>query len=381
MPLDEAALAAAVDKGIADAAPAAPAAIQEPSAQEGDDHELDAPEGNEPAGEGAEGAADAGDGGVAAVDGDSPPGDGSAQPVGGVVPPGAPKVVLGEDGKPIVPPGDPAAAKVPDPLNDPLPNALKKETKERITTLVGMVKETSGKLESALADRNDILGAITSTGATPTQYKQSLDYLRLVNSPSREDKKKALEMMQGEIRALATMLGEPVPGVNFLEGHADLIEAVGTGRITHQHAMELAAARASKQRVSEVEASQAQQQQAQNGYAQQVAQARADMNALGHRLKANDPHFNHRMSVIAKTFPAVIKHLHPTRWLVALEEAYNSVPAPAEPQPRATTPHSGQPPAGGGGNTPLRANNPAGGQRPAPKNLAEAIDFGIRDAR
>ena len=107
-----------------------------------------------------------------------------------------------------------------------------------------MVKETSTKLETRERDLNDLVGAIQATGATPQQYAQSLEYLRMVNSPDRSQQEQALEFMQREIATLARMLGKPVPGVNMLEGHDDLIHEVSTGRLPPERAQEIAAARA-----------------------------------------------------------------------------------------------------------------------------------------
>jgi hypothetical protein len=363
MPVDDAALAAAVNQGIADAAPSAMPASAEPSG-EGDDQDTGGDSGAleassaDGAGEGGEGSGE-GSGPVVDAPDDADPN------ATAVAAPGTDGVALGQDGKPLAADGKKpeGEAKVPDPINDPLPNALKKETKERITTLASMVKETSAKLETVTSERNDILDAIVHTGATPVQYKQSLDYLRLVNSPSREDKKAALAIMQGEIRALATMIGEPVPGVNFLEGHQDLIDAVGGGRITHQHAMELAAARASINRNVQIDQKNAETQTQQRQQADAAAQGRQALTNLGNSLKS-DPHYQYKCSVLAKTVPAALKRMHPSQWAAAFKEAYDNVPAPAAPAPRPAAATTGSPPAGGAVNRCVQATRQGRNARP-----------------
>lgn len=269
---------------------------------------------------------------------------------------------------------DKAGEKTPDPLNDPLPNALKKETKERIQTLVGMVKENTTKLERVQADHNEMMGMIQETRATPEQYGQALDYLRMVNSGDPAQQEQALAVMQRELNALARMLGKPVPGVNLLEGHDDLIQEVGTGRISAERAAEIAGAR--ERQTFQQRQGQAVQQGQQT--AQIHAQARQQLNQLGIRLQRENPTmYAAKRAVLAEALKPVFAQINPAQWAATYERAYNKLQiqpvARPNPTPTVTTPTIPQ-------NTPLRGANPAGGQRAAPKSIAEAIDFGIADA-
>lgn len=384
-PIDEAALAAAMDAGIAEAngtpptpAPAAPAA-GEPNDTSADTS-------------GADGAdAGAGDDKTDAdghASGAGVPGaDGAAVPavVPPTVPPGDGAAVLDADGKPIVKVGDPATpeVKAPDPLNDPLPNALKKETKERITTLVTMVKDLSTKEQQATSERNEILNAVLDTGSTPQQYGAALNYLKLVNSDSRIDKEQALTIMQAEVAVLARALGKPVPGVNLLEGHDDLIQEVGSGRLSPERATEIAAAREARKIEVAVSGRRTEQQRTGEQQAAVVRQGVSELNALELRLKASEPAvFAAKRAILINALKPVFKQIHPSQWADTFQRAYNELPAPAPrptPPPPAVLP--GAAPTGGGGNTPLRASNPAGGQQPAPKSMQEAIEAGIQAAR
>lgn len=385
MPIDEAALAAAVNQGIADAGASAPAPTPAPTGGN-DDAENAGGEGSDLEVSGAQSAQPDGEGtgeddgtGVGAPDGDAA-GDDAADPTGTA------PAALGADGKPVAPAGAKPDGSAPpvDPLeaalNAPIPNALKRETKERIQTLAGKVKELIPALEERNRDLEAIMNPILESGATPTQYKQSLDYLRLVNSPSRADKEKALEIMQGEIRALATMLGKPVPGVNFLEGHDDLIQAVGSGRMTHEHAMELAAARAAQGYQKKTDERVALERQSGEDQAKAVQNGRAALNQLEASLRA-DPNYLAKKAVLINQLKPVFARIHPSEWAATFHQAYLALPAPAAPA-RTAAPSAPRPaaPASGGGNTPLRASNPAGSAVPAPSSLSEAIDFGIRSA-
>lgn len=271
--------------------------------------------------------------------------------------------------------------KAPDPLNDPLPNALKRETKERITTLVGMVKEKDSTLQAVTRDRDDLVDSIVATRATPEQYTQALSYLKMVNSPNRADREQALVVMQNEIAALARMLGKPVPGVNMLEGHQDLIDEVATGRLAPERAQEIAASRAAADHQLRVGQAQTNHERTESARAESVSKAKGELNAYGAQLAASDPNYKAKATILIKSLQPVFNQIHPSHWLDTFKRAYNELPAPARAvPPPATLSRTGATPANGGGNQPLRANQPAGAARPAPTSMAEAIELGISQA-
>jgi hypothetical protein len=218
---------------------------------------------------------------------------------------------------------------------------------------------------------------ISETRATPEQYGQALDYLRLVNSTSRADREQALAFMQQEVAALARALGKPVPGVNLLEGHDDLVEDVSMGRLAPERAQEIAAARARAQH--ELRAGHAQQQQAQQQQAQQrvVAEGRQQLNALEASLKA-DPHYAAKKAILVESLRPVFQQIDPRQWAATFRRAYEKLPNPvsaaARPAPVAPAIRAPQ-------NTPLRASNPAGSARPAPSSPLEALNAGLAEAR
>ncbi len=240
-----------------------------------------------------------------------------------------------------------------------------------------MVKDLTSKHEEVARDRNDLVQYIQDTGATPQQYSQALGYLKLVNSPNRADREQALKVMQGEMTALSQMLGIPVPGVNVLEGHNDLIEEVGSGRLSPQRAAEIAAARNHQAYQQRVDNATQQSQQTAQQQAQMVQQGKQALNVLGQQLQqANPQEYAAKYPVLVKQLRPIFAKLHPSLWAQAYRDAYAALPMPAA----AITPRPPVPPTNGTGNTPLRASNPAGGQRPAPTSLQEAIGFGIADA-
>jgi hypothetical protein len=275
--------------------------------------------------------------------------------------------------------GDQAPA-AKDPLNDPLPNALKGETKERIRSLIGMVKEKDTTLQTVTRERDELMGYITETQATPEQYGQALGYLKLVNSPNRADREQALQFMQQEVAVLARMLGKPVPGVNMLEGHQDLIDEVATGRLSPERAQEIAAARAQ----AHFERRAGERREQENTVTQQQIREREAglkaLNDLGIQLRATEPNiYAAKRKILIESLKPVFKQIPPSEWAATFKRAYDALPAPAAPPPPPPPrPAAG---AGGGGNTPLRAHQPAGEARPEPKSLLDAVSAGIAEAR
>jgi hypothetical protein len=264
------------------------------------------------------------------------------------------------------------APKTKDPVNDPIPNELKKETRERIQTLVATVKSTVGERDKAVAQNREILGYIEETKATPQQYGDALNYLKMVNSGDPTQMEQALTVMQREVEALAKMLGKPVPGVDMLTGHADLQQEVTDGRISQERAEELAAAR-HRQSIQTHQVQQRQQaQQSTAASDAAIAQGRAELNAVGVEL-SSDPNFAAKNAVLVAALKPVIGRAHPSDWATIYKTAYAELKLPTAPRgvPRTQVP----------ANQPMRAKTPAGGAAKAPASLLEAIDFGIANAR
>lgn len=335
MAIDDNELAAAVAASLTEPAPAAPPPSDEPIESPPPDEPVPPPSSDEPA--------------------ELPPSD---EPIEAVKPTAVKPTAV-----------KPEVLAAADPLNDPLPNAMKRETKERITNLISMTREVTTARDTAVQQRDEVLGLIRETQATPEQYGQALDYLRMVNSTSRADREQALQMMQQEVTTLARMLGKNVPGVNFLEGHQDLIDGVGSGRIALEHAQELAAAReAAKYQQGEADART--QAQANTNWQQQARSAGvAALNTLETRLRA-DPYYAQKRPILIAQLKPVLSRIAPNQWAATFKAAYDALPAAAL-MPRA---------AAAAGNTPLRASNPAGSPAPAPKSALEAVQQALSSA-
>jgi hypothetical protein len=395
MPINDDELLAAVSSG----ADAATAPVETQTQETNTDEEID-----DTATGGADGAAD--DTGDPADTGDptDTEGDESADPAAGAEEgeaTGEDEPKLGPDGKPVqkaaaepkVGDLNPATGKpytaeeiaakkaddekaafrkqqVEDPINAPIPKYLKETTQKRMTKLVEIAKDLTGKFESAQRDRNEIIGMITETGATAAQYTQALQYLKMVNSRDPQQIQAAIGVMQAELAALSRMAGVPVAGVDNLSKHADLKAAVEAKQITQQLAEEIAAGR--EQRTVQTEQSRI-AQQTQQEQTQEHARGVAALNDIGKQLAKTDPNYRVKAQAVLAQIGDQMRQLPPSQWAQTFLVAYTTFKAPAAQRPVAPTARKPVVPK----NQPLRGNNPSGGQQAAPKSLEEAIGMGI----
>lgn len=261
---------------------------------------------------------------------------------------------------------------VKDPVNDPIPNALKKETKERIQSLIATVKTLSADKEKEVAqlraDRDDILGMITETKATPEQYGQALSYLQMVNSGDPAQQQQALAFMQQEVVSLSKILGVVVPGVDLLAGHPDLKQGVADGEISAKHAEELAAAREqAKVRTATANHSREQQQttaqsekERQDGY--------TALNVLGRELATKDGAlFTRKKDLLVTVLQESMQNSHPSKWAKIFKAAYDKLNLPAPVKKRTVVP----------ANQPLRGKNPSGGAQREAGSMLDAVNAAL----
>lgn len=285
---------------------------------------------------------------------------------------------LGPDGKPVA--KQPATGK--DPVNDPIPQGLKKETQERMVALVNTAKTLTQERDHFKAAYQEHIQYIQESRATPEQYSQAIEYIGWANSGDPAKIQKCIQFMQTELAALSKLAGVPVAGVDVLAEHADLKQKVADGALSLEDAQELAALRSSRA-LRTVHAQHTQEQNAAAERAQQERQqCMADLNNLEQELLANDPLYKTKRPAIIQALQAknpttgksLIESTHPTQWTALFLRHYALAKAPA---------HRPQPGAQGSSiprNQPLRARQPAGGQAAAPKSMLDALNAGLADA-
>lgn len=202
------------------------------------------------------------------------------------------------------------------------------------------VKDVAGlqAISQRAAERDELIGMVTETGATGEQFGQALDYIRLINSGGVD---KAIEILTGELQTLCKAAGKAMPGVfDPLQGHPDLIAEVESGEMSQARAEELAGARtrdatlAEGRKANEAAARQAQDQEAAATRAHE--DGKAAITALGHELAKNDPHYEAKLATLVPIIREISTKYPPGEWALRTELAYAKIPNPAAKVPPAT---------------------------------------------
>jgi hypothetical protein len=326
--------------------------------------ELEAPEGETPEGEQPEGETPEGE----QPEGEVEETEAQAEARGAERDPLTGKFVkkAAEEKPPVEGEKPKAEAKKPDPINDPIPKELKKDTQDRIRTLIDTTKTVTAERDEIKQNFDYMVGGIQATGATPAQYGETLSWLALFNSNDPQQQGKALELVESVAERLAILLGKDRAVGDPLGSHADLKEAVRTGKLTAEYAKEIARTRNGQQFRAELTTNANQDQQRQAQAANEEREGRAALTELEKTLMASDPDNYARKKAIL--VPALKPLMLTIPWGQRKDkflEAYRSVQLP-----KSATVVKGVPV-----NQPLRAGKqPAGGQTKAPGSMLEAMN-------
>lgn len=271
-----------------------------------------------------------------------------------------------------------AAAKKPaaeeDPINDPIPDAIKGRTRERMQKLIDTVKA-----QTEIAEQHDALfGTIQATGATPEEFAAMVGYMRAVHSNDPKDLEQAYNVLREELVGIAIKLGRPVPEVNLLreKGNEDLIKEIQDGTLTVNRAHEISIQRAAAARSQQQNQAKTQADRTTQDAATIKQQGINELNDLDKVLRAQDGNevFDYKYAKL--TTPEMKEYfqtLDPRTWVPTFKRLYSliEVPAatvaptvkPAAPKPRPMRPSA---PAGGGGASPAQ-----------PKSALEALNAAL----
>lgn len=264
------------------------------------------------------------------------------------------------------------------PIDAPIPRDLKPETQQRIRTLVKTTKELRDQVTKATADRDELISIVQDTGASPEQFGEALNLLKRLNSTAPKDQEAALDYLLKAAEEMSRRVGRPMPGVNMLKDHADLMADVQNGTITRARAEEIAAARESR-KAQDRHAEAARTAGAQT---QAVEDGKSKLTVLGQELAARDglPLYNAKAEKLIPALKPTLSKADPTLWPAIFRAAYEAIPAEAfRPKPAPAAPAAN----GGGGvpaNQPLRSRTPAGGQQKAPSSMLDAVNQALAGA-
>ncbi|GAA4401215.1 hypothetical protein [Quisquiliibacterium transsilvanicum] len=203
------------------------------------------------------------------------------------------------------------------------------------------IKQVFAEKKAMEKDLADFRQMVQSTGMTPQDFAQTLEFGRLVNSGDEKSLRLALEMVEGQRAMLYQKLGVEAPGVDLLTGHDDLKAAVENMEITRERAVELAKYRKQQQEVQQRQQVEQQTVQERQQFQQQVQQAAGSMEAYL-QTRAQEVDHPARMKVITDHFKnpdnlqRFVSTFKPDQWPAAIQMMYDNIqvqrPASA-PQP------------------------------------------------
>jgi hypothetical protein len=264
----------------------------------------------------------------------------------------------------------------------PLPENASNKTKERFERLTTGYKEVTAErdtlrteLEQAQYIADGWAQAVQKTGADVQQVATMFQYLEARNSPTPAGRRQAYETLKSELVALAKELGEEAPGVDPLEGHDDLREAVAIGSIEQSHAMELARARAAQK----FQQQQFQQHQ-QSTHAEAIASSAVNSirQYAGQKQRENEAEYQAKRGAVETYAQRIMADttVTPNQWPGLIAAYYESIPMPAA---------AAAPPAPPRVPNPIRATGVGAGKSTGlaqePKNTAEAIALAMRQSQ
>jgi hypothetical protein len=251
-----------------------------------------------------------------------------------------------------------------DPINDPIPKDLKKETSERIRTLIDTAKTTTAERDEIKQNFDYMVNGIQATGASPEQYGETLSWLALFNSRDPVQQEKALELVESVAERLATLLGKERVVGDSLAAHADLKEAVRTGKLTAEYAKEIARTRNGQQFRTELTTSATQAEQQRQQAANEEHNGRTALTELENTLRATDPDYEAKKAILVPTLKATMASVPWLQKAAKFQEAYRSLNLP-----KAAAPVKPRMPV----NQPLRAKQPSGGGVKQPSSALDAM--------
>jgi hypothetical protein len=283
------------------------------------------------------------------------------------------KVAAGAEGKEGEGKGtgkDAKDGKQPDHVNDPIPTGVAERTRERITSLVDEVKQ----LREVAENNGAMIGAIMDSGATPDEFGAMVQYLHWTHSEDPKMLESAYTLLKSELEGVALRLGKPLPEVDWLTGHADLVDAVKNGLTTRDLAIEMAMGRAQTKRTQTQAAAKTAKADTSKQAETELATATADLDKLGTELEAADPLYKQKYAVLVPKLQAEFKKIPSSQWKGKFLEEY----AKLRVAPKAAPPVIQNKPAKG---QPLRPSAPSGDAKKAPGSALDALSSAIDGMR
>lgn len=249
---------------------------------------------------------------------------------------------------------------------DELPKNTPERTRKRFESLKEKFHEIEGKYQKERDLNEGWLAQVRDTGAAPEQIGVAFQYLKALNSGTREGLEKAYEFMQGELAVLGKALGREAPGFDPLDDYSDIKQEFENGEISRERAIELAQARKARN----LESAQRELQGQKQSEHQAIEEGMKSLSALGQEL-SKDAQWKAKQSMLTPLVKTIVKTVKdPSKWAEAVRDAYAGIPdlpAPAAPDPVAVpkAPNPIRPGQGPSAGT---------GVSKKPGNIMEALD-------
>lgn len=253
------------------------------------------------------------------------------------------------------------------------PKGVGTEAQKRFQHLAGMVKERDTKLaeltetvKQSTEKIETFKAVLQESGVGPQEFEALLGYNRAMKTG---DYQRAEAWLAQQMKVVALARGRAPSTVDPLADFPDLSQAVAEQRIAPEHALEIARGRVATamQRRQQAQAQQMGQQRQQIQQAQNAALAQID--AFVAKVSASDLAWPQKEKALLDRMDWIAKNVHPSQWFSQVQQFYelvsagHVVSAPAqEAQQPANHPR------------PLRSASGAGGVKPAPTNMGQAID-------
>lgn len=237
-------------------------------------------------------------------------------------------------------PADPNAPAAPEDITA-MPEGLGAKAQERFQKLANGIKERDAQIQELTGAVGYVQQTFQQHGVQQEQFEQAVGVIGMLN---RGDYRGALQVLDDQRRQIALAIGEPLPGVDALAGHADLRQAVDGLQITEAHAIEIARARGQQQAQQQAQQTAQQAQQRQQESAQTIQRAQADVDAWWKQQAATDLDAPAIEAFLLPKLGDLLQGVPPTQWASLVKAQYNLIkesvgafrrqaPTPAAPSP------------------------------------------------
>ena len=246
-----------------------------------------------------------------------------------------------------------------------MPDGLQKDSRARFQKLVDTAKqekERAIKAEATIAEKEAVVtnfrAILDETKTSSEDLSQMLEYNRLVKTGDLES---ALAVLDEQRSLVAKMLGRPIEGVNGLEEFGDLEQGVNDGKLTIEHAYEIAKARRIQEAMQNQRQSQDQVAQQAGAKQKAVNDALSSIQSFVSEMSSTDVDYAKKEEILLKSVEAISSKFPPSLWPDQVRMLYDNISViPTPPVNQART-------------APLRPNS-GGGGTPQSKTMLEEIE-------